>query len=563
LPYAYTHQIWSSVITTLLVIALAIYSWHRRSVPGALPFSIALLFGALWIIGVSLEVAAVDASTQIFWIKFQTVWLLLSVTCITCFFLEYAWPGRWLTRRNLVLLSIPCLLNIGMILTNDLHHLAWQGFASDGKVIPLNGLGNWIFLGYAYALTLVNLVVLVWLFIRSPQHRWPVVLLLTGQLAVRIVYGLEAVHVIQTDLPIEAITFWFPITMYAVVLFGFHFLDPIQLANRAVIAQMREGMLVVDRQGRVAGLNPAAGAILGLPGRQVSGRPVQELLSSYTPPQDGSEGEAEICLDKGQETHYYLVETSLLKDWRGQEAGRLLLLHDVTEQKQAQAQLLEQRQALAMLHERERLARELHDSLGQAFAFVNAQGQAIHRLLSRGEIAAADEYTLRLVEVAREADVDIRESIMGLRVALSGQGFFPVLAKYLTEYQKNYGILTQLERPDAMQDGVFEPLIEVQLLRILQEALTNVRKHADASCVRIAFALENHCATVTVQDAGQGFDPVAWSEETGEHVGLRVMRERAEEVGGSLSLHSLPGQGTEVVVRMPVKNRVMVGVNNA
>jgi two-component system nitrate/nitrite sensor histidine kinase NarX len=66
-----------------------------------------------------------------------------------------------------------------------------------------------------------------------------------------------------------------------------------------------------------------------------------------------------------------------------------------------------------------------------------------------------------------------------------------------------------------------------------------------------------------VQDAGQGFDPVAWSEETGEHVGLRVMRERAEEVGGSLSLHSLPGQGTEVVVRMPVKNRVMVGANNA
>ena len=106
--------------------------------------------------------------------------------------------------------------------------------------------------------------------------------------------------------------------------------------------------------------------------------------------------------------------------------------------------------------------------------------------------------------------------------------------------------------PETMQDGVFEPSIEVQLLRILQEALTNVRKHARADCVRIVFAFENHRASVTVQDNGQGFDPGVWSEDSGKHVGLRVMRERAEEVGGSLSLHSIPGQGTEVVVEVPV-----------
>jgi len=109
----------------------------------------------------------------------------------------------------------------------------------------------------------------------------------------------------------------------------------------------------------------------------------------------------------------------------------MLLLHDVTEQKQAEAQIVNQQRALAMLHERERLARELHDSLGQTFAFVNTQGQAIRRLLSRGDIATADEYVLRLVEVAREADMDIRESILGLRVAISGQGFFPVLSNIL------------------------------------------------------------------------------------------------------------------------------------
>jgi hypothetical protein len=99
--YAYTPAIWPSVITVLLLILLAIFSWRRRSVPGALPFTVAFLFGALWVVGVSLEVAAVDASTKIFWVKYQATWVLPSAMAITCFLLEYAWPGRWLTRSNL------------------------------------------------------------------------------------------------------------------------------------------------------------------------------------------------------------------------------------------------------------------------------------------------------------------------------------------------------------------------------------------------------------------------------------------------------------------------------
>jgi two-component system nitrate/nitrite sensor histidine kinase NarX len=98
----------------------------------------------------------------------------------------------------------------------------------------------------------------------------------------------------------------------------------------------------------------------------------------------------------------------------------------------------------------------------------------------------------------------------------------------------------------------------VQLLRILQEALTNVRKHANASCVRISFALEDGWARVTVHDDGRGFDPDVSSAGMEEHVGLRVMRERAEEAGGSLNLRSASGQGTDLVVLVPVK-----GANHA
>ncbi|MGE5141190.1 MAG: sensor histidine kinase, partial [Rudaea sp.] len=168
-------------------------------------------------------------------------------------------------------------------------------------------------------------------------------------------------------------------------------------------------------------------------------------------------------------------------------------------------------------------------------------------------LSTADEYVGRLVEVAREADVDIRESIMSLRATLSEHGLFPTLTQYLAKYEKYYGIQTRLEGSETFSDGAFDLQVEVQLLRILQEALTNVRKHANAHSVQIAFVLENGWAHITVHDDGRGFDPGMSSTGPEEHVGLRVMHERVEEMGGSLRLQSASGQGTELVVRVPVK----------
>jgi len=317
---------------------------------------------------------------------------------------------------------------------------------------------------------------------------------------------------------------------------------------------------VLDLEGRVISLNPAAERILNAPAKQVKGKLVKELLPAYPEKRLADSGETEIELGFGEGTslRHYMLTNSLLNDFRGLEVGRLLLIRDVTEEKRAQAQILEQQRALFMLHEREQLASELHDNLGQVFAFVNVQGQTIRRLLSRGDLSTADEYVSRLLEVAREADVDIRESIMGLRANIPEHGLLPTLTQYLAKYEKNYGIQTQLEGSETFTDGAFEPLVEVQLLRILQEALTNVRKHANARSVRIAFISEDGWARVTVHDDGLGFDPDASSAGMEEHIGLRLMRERAEEVGGSLSLKSASGQGTELTVRVPVK-----GANHA
>jgi len=189
--YAYTAQIWPFLLTAGLLVALAIFGWRRRTIPGARPFAAACLLGLIWVAGAAAESMAVDPAAKVAWFKFQAVWKLPTVTAITCFVLEYANPGRWLTRRTMVLLSIFPLLQLALALTNDLHHWHWLGFSVGTGVIPLRGPVFWILFAYGMGLMLVNITAFAWLFIRSPQHRLPVVLMLIGQIAARSLNVLE------------------------------------------------------------------------------------------------------------------------------------------------------------------------------------------------------------------------------------------------------------------------------------------------------------------------------------------------------------------------------------
>lgn len=553
--YAYTPNIWPSIITALFLFFLALYSFHKRKVPGALPFAFACLFALVSAVSMAMEYAALHIETKIFWSKIEYTWLLPCVTAVTCFILDYAWPGRWLTRRNLTLLSIVPLLSVLFMFTNDFHHLSFTGFSSFEHVTPQYGPAGWFFLVYAYATTLVNLLVFIWLFRHSPQHRWPVAIMLVAQVAVRVLFLLNAPENKSWFFTVPELIFAF--IAYAVVLFGFHIFDPVQLARTMIISQMHEGVLVLDHQERVVSMNPAAQALLGVMVKNALGHPISNYIPGYVNLNGNSqtieESPLELSLGTGSKARDYLLFPTALKDWRGVVLGLLLLLQDVTEQKQVQARIMESQRALAALREREKLARELHDNLGQVFAFVNTQGQAVRQLLKRGELSTADEFLTRLIEVAREADVDIRESILGLQESPSKPGLFSTLEQYLSKYEQHFGIHTELFRTASIKEEGFDPLVEVQLLRIVQEALTNIRKHANAQNAEVRFEADDSWIRVTIKDDGDGFDPGTQMDGENEHIGMRVMRERAEEVGGSLTLHSEVGRGTQVIVQVPVK----------
>jgi len=219
------------------------------------------------------------------------------------------------------------------------------------------------------------------------------------------------------------------------------------------------------------------------------------------------------------------------------------------------ARLYEQTQQLAVLEERDRIAREMHDGLAQILGFVGAKTQAVCAMLKANQVEPALQALEHVQQVTQEAYADVRECILGLKTSVSPtRGLLPTLAEYLRKYRLQTNVRAELVVHDGAHAIRLAPAAEVQLLRIIQEALTNVRKHAQATQAWVRFEVEDGWVRVTVADNGRGFDPQVVRANSGLHFGLQNMRERAESVGGTFEIGPSPEGGTQVVVRMPLES---------
>jgi nitrate/nitrite-specific signal transduction histidine kinase len=226
------------------------------------------------------------------------------------------------------------------------------------------------------------------------------------------------------------------------------------------------------------------------------------------------------------------------------------------------ARLHRQVRDLAVSEERERIAREMHDSLAQVLGYVNTKAQAVLELLKRGQADRATTQVGQLGEAARAAYADVREGILALRTSLGpGRGMVEALQEYLEQWkiQSDVHATLLVEPPGIDLDAALPPAAELQLLRIVQEALANVRKHAAASHVDVRIRVGAEEVETVVADDGRGFAHEVGRDRVGAdrlpHFGLATMRERAEAVGGTLEVVTAPGEGTRVVVRLPATRR--------
>ena len=552
--YQYTPYIWPVVAGIGLTAVVGIYSWRHRSVPGAAGLAFLMFFSALKLMASTLGLTAGDLPTKVFWFQIEGLFLLPAMVAALAFALGYAGLDTWLNRWTLILLAIPALLIIPLSFTNYYtQHLIsahdWLGT----RIRYAPGVFGYVFLGYGLLVDVAILAVLIWLFIRSPLHRWPVSLIFLNIFIAHTLYFLvvAGVNPVKPLDPLDlAVNFMCPV--YFVALFHFRLFEVVPVARNRVIEQMRDGMLVLDAKTRIEDLNGAAQEMLGVARSKVIGREAAQVLLAYPKVLElvlsPNATQDEVWLD---DTRCYRVHISPLANQRGFYLGKLILFYDTSEEKRTQKQLQDHERKLASLEEREWLARELHDGVGQALAAAELQVKSASELLSRGREADAKASLEQLAEVVREGKAHVGDYLFGVKTWSSNGKFFTGLRQYVMNYTQNAKVRTELVIPTELEGVPLGEVIEMQLQRIIQEALTNIRKHAGARSARVIFGLDSGQVEITIEDDGQGFDPAEINGHEG--FGLRAMAGRAEAAGARFEIKSTPGNGTQVIVRVPLK----------
>ena len=324
-------------------------------------------------------------------------------------------------------------------------------------------------------------------------------------------------------------------------------------------------IITLDPAGRVTTWNPAAERIFGWPAGEVLGGPQPNVPDDLRGEHDSalaasSRGESLAgfetrrlrrdgsCVDVE-------IWTAPLRDARGEFSGRLAIVADVTARKKAEAERAEllRRLVTSQEDERRRIARELHDQMGQHLAALVLGLQALREGPDEGPESRGLRFE-KLQDSIQQLGSEAHRIALELRpTALDDLGLHSALLNYVEEWSERSRVEVDFQSTGLDQRRL-DPELETAVYRIVQEALTNVVRHARARHVGLVLECRQDHLLAIVEDDGEGFEveSVLASAPPGHKMGLLGMRERVALVGGTMEIESGAGQGTTVLVRLPL-----------
>ena len=198
--------------------------------------------------------------------------------------------------------------------------------------------------------------------------------------------------------------------------------------------------------------------------------------------------------------------------------------------------------------ERTRIAHELHDSLAQTLASLRFQVRVLDETLHQGDESTTWQHLERIENSLDEANTELRGLIANFRAPTYDQNLLSSIEKIVSQFHNETHIKTYLQK--EWSNSEFSRESETQILRIIQEALWNIRKHSEAKTVRIMLRDDmNGKCHILIEDDGIGINKKIYGSP-GEHIGLTIMQERASRLGGTLRVESEPGEGTRIVLEI-------------
>jgi two-component system NarL family sensor kinase len=324
---------------------------------------------------------------------------------------------------------------------------------------------------------------------------------------------------------------------------------------RALFAAIPDPLFVINSVGRVLKVVPLAPEQLYKPADEQIGRTLHEIFE---------QAQADIFLSYIQQalsTQQILnIEYSLTmggrETWLAARISPISqdlviwLARDITEQRAAALRERKQAQEASILAERNRIARDIHDTLAQALTGVVVHMEAAKVVVP--EESKARTHVIQAQNLARDGLAEARRSVWALRPQVLEQGD---LSQALESLVNGLTAGTPIKGQCTIE-GTRYPLpcdVEINLLRIAQEAFVNALKHAHANAVQVELTFGSQAVRLCVRDDGRGFNPELQSEKG---FGLVGMRERIQSLGGRLTIASQPGQGTEVIAVVPLASEI-------
>lgn len=340
----------SLIISATVSGAVAIYAWRSRPARGATLLALFMIAATEWALSYALELGSLGLAPKVFWSKVQYLGITATAPLLLLFVLQYTANNRWLTGWAWAFLAILPAATLILAWSNELHGLIWAevSLQTDGRFPMLvleHGPFFYIFVVYSYTCVLLSTVLLTRAWLRpSRLDRGQVSILLAGMLApwaANLAYILNWIPFPNLDLTPFAFTISGTIATWG--LLRFQLFDIVPTARHSVLENMADGVIVLNKRGQVADINPTAQQLIGRPATQAIGRPAEEALTGWPDLLDHLLGaEAEMTrteLPRREQREFYDLQIAPLRDRRGKLNGRVLLLHNTTSLKQAESTL--------------------------------------------------------------------------------------------------------------------------------------------------------------------------------------------------------------------------------